>query len=182
MDEAKKKKKRRERVKVDELPKRRVAKEVVPMERSNSFDPHARNRDVFVPVFAHRRAKQQSNTQFQQVELAMLLALYQDAILDARGSKRPKISLPVQMRELAEAMGAGGMEASLWAAAAAAVVAVTVALGAAAARSIPGFIAPGGQGVPMGGLHFQAPLFEGVKKRIQGGLLGGGHDFQGILG
>lgn len=176
----KKKRKERKNVDVEELPKRRKAEEVVPMERSNSFDPHARNRDVFVPIVVHRKAKQRANTQFQQAELAMLLALYQDAILDARGRRGPKISLPAQMREVAEAMGARGMEATLWAAAAAAVVAVTVAAGAAAARAIPGFIAPGGQGVPMGGLHFQAPLFEGVKKRFlelgfeAGRLPGGG--------
>lgn len=148
-------------------------------------------RETDILVFPGRRGHLRTTTtsEFQQAQMAMLLELYRRSITDAVGRRGPKISVSEQLLREVEGFGIDGRQLAIWVAAAATTGAVALKYGPRASRAIPrilprgGLIAPGGQGAPAGaGYHFQAPQFEGIKKRIDAFISQIGHDFSGTEG
>lgn len=155
--------------------------EVTEKRRRKSEDREPREEFEFRVLFAHKRAKVK-NTALASAQMAILLELSRLYQTDAVGRKGPKISLPVEIVKEAVRQGSKRPELGLWVAAAAAALAVGVRFGAGASGMVPGLLAPRGSGFAM---HFRAPTFQGLKKRVDSvfaGFEGSGDTFQGILG
>lgn len=152
-------------------------------ERKRKEEEEDDESEAFDELFAHKRAKQSEGkmTYAQLAQLAILLELYRRTTADSFEKERFRV--PQEIVREGVRQGARGIEAALWVAAAAAVLAVGRTIGPGAAARIPTILrptSPAGQG-----FFFQAPTFRtAVSRRVDEflGSGGGGEFFPGILG
>lgn len=138
---------------------------------------------VVPPSRRHRKAEN-VNEALANFQLAVLMELGRQALVDeAIGRLPPTVRVPAEMVKEAYRQGARGKALALWVAAAAATLAVGLKFGPGAANAVGTLVSPRGAGFAM---HFQAPKFEGVKKRVDrfigSAQRGGAGFFPGILG
>lgn len=149
-------------------------------------DPPLVKRREEAQAFAFDRLKRSQKTQSEQMAtMAIMLELQRRMTADAFEKQRFRV--PQEITVEAVRQGYRGIDLALVVAAVALLLATALSFGGSVVRGLPGVIkslgggpggAPAGTG-GFGGLHFEAPRFEGVRKRIELGGAGSGGGFHG---